>query len=76
MHLRKLLEQHEVYMLQKLVKKTFGNLYGSSNAWDLNLKSTKINGAKGEKIDFDTMNKTVDVNTHKISGGKNNANFS
>lgn len=76
MQLRKLLEEHEVRLLQKLVKKTFGKLYGSTNARDQTLKSTKVNGGKGEKRDFDTMNKTVDVNTHKISGGKNGANFS
>jgi len=76
MQLRKLLEEHEVRLLQKLVKKTFGKLYGSTNARDLTLKYTKVNGGKGEKRDFDTMNKTVDVNTHKISGGKNSANFS
>ena len=39
------------------------------------MKYTKVNGGKGEKRDFDTMNKTVDVNTHKISGGKNGVNF-
>ena len=75
MQLRKLLEEHEVRLRQKLVKKTFGKLYGSTNARNLTLKSTKVNGGKGEKRDFDTMNKTIDVNTHKISGGKNSANF-
>ena len=61
---------------KKLVKKTFGKLYGSSKARDLTLKSTKVNGGKGEKRDFDTMNKTVDVNTHNILGSKNSDNFS
>ena len=72
----KLLEEHEVHLLQKLVKKTFWKLYGSTNARDLTLKSTKVNSGKGEKRYFDNMNKTIDVNTHKISGGKNSANFS
>jgi hypothetical protein len=76
MQLSRLLEAHEVRLLQKLLKKTFGKLYCSTNAAGPTLKSTKVNGGKGEKRDFDTMNKTADVNTHKISGGKTGANFS
>lgn len=76
MQLTKLLEEHEVRLLLELLKKTFGKLYRSTNAEGPALKSTKVNGGKGDKIDFDTMNKTANVNAHKISDGKSSANFS
>lgn len=76
MQLSKLLEEHEFRLLQELLKKTFGKLYRSTNAEGPALKSTNVNGGKGEKRDFNTMNNTANVNAHKISDGKNSANFS